>query len=86
MSETPERKYALTKLSPGDYLLPSNDAQYLWRLTRDADGTGWSISFKTMQEVKSGHDSFDNGWICVEQCLSTRNEAMNEALRITKPT
>lgn len=32
-----ERKYVLTKLAPGDYLLPSNDAKTLWRITRYED-------------------------------------------------
>lgn len=27
-----ERKYALTRISAGDYILPSNDAQTLWRI------------------------------------------------------
>ena len=27
-----ERKYAMTRLGRGDYLLPSNDAQTLWRV------------------------------------------------------
>jgi hypothetical protein len=35
---TPERKWVLTKVGPGDYLLPSNDAQTLWRLRSYEDG------------------------------------------------
>lgn len=35
---TIERRYALTKIAPGDYLLPSNDAGTLWRLRRYTDG------------------------------------------------
>ena len=35
-----ERAYKMTRLGPGDYLLPSNDAQTLWRLrTYEEDGT-----------------------------------------------
>lgn len=36
MSDRPEadRKYSLTKLVAGDYLLPSNDGKTLWRLRR----------------------------------------------------
>jgi len=29
-----ERRYALTKIAAGDYLLPGNDARSLWRITR----------------------------------------------------
>jgi hypothetical protein len=32
-----ERKYVLTKLARGDYLLPSNDAKTLWRIVRYDD-------------------------------------------------
>lgn len=33
-----ERKYALTKIAAGDYLLPSNDASILWRIVTYTDG------------------------------------------------
>jgi len=33
------RKYVLTKIAPGDYLLPSNDGRQLWRITRADAGT-----------------------------------------------
>jgi hypothetical protein len=37
---TVERRYQLTRISAGDYLLPSNDAQTLWRLrTYEEDGS-----------------------------------------------
>lgn len=29
-----ERKYAMTRIAEGDYLLPSNDGQTLWRIYR----------------------------------------------------
>jgi len=36
-----ERKYVLTKLREGDYLLPSNDAGTIWRLaSHEEDGSG----------------------------------------------
>ena len=28
------RRYSMTRIRDGDYLLPSNDAQTLWRITR----------------------------------------------------
>ena len=37
-----ERKYVITKLREGDYLLPSNDAQTIWRLaSHEEDGSAW---------------------------------------------
>jgi hypothetical protein len=33
-----ERKYALTKVATGDYLLPSNDATTVWRIASYVDG------------------------------------------------
>lgn len=45
-----ERAYKMTRLGPGDYLLPSNDAQTLWRLCTytedwgdDTHTDGWGI-------------------------------------------
>jgi len=39
-TKTVERKYALIRLSKGDYLLPSNDGQTLWRIyTYGEDGS-----------------------------------------------
>ncbi len=38
MSVAVERKYALTKVATGDYLLPSNDALTIWRLQSYVDG------------------------------------------------
>ena len=36
----PERKYAMTRLGKGDYLLPSNDARWLLRIaTYEEDGS-----------------------------------------------
>lgn len=35
-----ERRYVLSRMSPGRYLLPSNDARWLWRIERyDEDGS-----------------------------------------------
>lgn len=39
-----ERRYALTKLGPGDYLLPSNDALDVHPTLRP-DGAGWLYRF-----------------------------------------
>lgn len=42
--DTPQRKYAMTKgLGPGDWLLPSNDASTLFRLSRYEDGPSYGL-------------------------------------------
>lgn len=43
MTDTIERKYALSKIKAGDYLLPSNDAQIIWRLRSYEDGPSHGI-------------------------------------------
>jgi len=35
-----ERKWVLTKIGAGDYLLPSNDRQTLWRIARGDEQAG----------------------------------------------
>lgn len=37
------RKYAMTRLAAGDYLLPSNDGRTLWRLERYEDGAAHGL-------------------------------------------
>lgn len=38
------RKYAMTKIARGDYLLPSNDGLALWRLTEYAEDGSAEVS------------------------------------------
>jgi len=43
MSAVAERKYALTRISSGDYFLPANDGSKLWRIyTYEEDGSLYS--------------------------------------------
>jgi len=38
----PERKYAMIRLGAGDYLLPSNDGETMWRLSSyEENGSAW---------------------------------------------
>lgn len=38
--KAPQRRYALTKLNKGDYLLPGNDAKSVWRISQyEEDGS-----------------------------------------------
>jgi hypothetical protein len=38
-----ERKYAMTKLEAGDYLLPSNDGETIFRIHRYVDGPSFGL-------------------------------------------
>lgn len=38
-----ERRYAMIKLGSGDYLLPDNDAQTMWRIVRYTDGPSFGL-------------------------------------------
>jgi hypothetical protein len=40
-----ERKYVLTKIGKGDYLLPSNDGRTLWRLRTYEDGPSHGLDW-----------------------------------------
>lgn len=40
---TPQRKFVLTKLAAGDYLLPSNGGKTLWRINLYVEGPSTGI-------------------------------------------
>ena len=42
-AERTERKYVMTKVGAGDYLLPSNDAKTIWRIMKYEDGPSHGI-------------------------------------------
>jgi hypothetical protein len=44
-------KYALTKVGAGDYLLPSNDAQNIWRIHRYTDGPSNGLDLPRDREL-----------------------------------
>jgi hypothetical protein len=89
-----ERKYALTKVAAGDYLLPSNDAQTIWRLVRYEDGPShgladwprdrpvWAAYRWTgpLGAVDAGIDAWDR-WELQESSCETRADAIQAALR-----
>lgn len=45
------RQYALSKVAPGDYLLPSNDAQTIWRIARYTEGPSSGLDWPRDREV-----------------------------------
>jgi hypothetical protein len=96
MTPTIERKYALTKIAPGDYLLPSNDGRTIWRIAKgdapdDTAATYWDLfrwtntpeRFQAMAENPWAGDVLDwNLWECVDSLSRTRAEAIREAMRM----
>jgi hypothetical protein len=40
-----ERKYVMTRISAGDYLLPSNDARTIWRIEVYEDGPSHGLDW-----------------------------------------
>jgi hypothetical protein len=91
-----ERVYAMTRLGPGDYLLPSNDGQTLWRLrSYEEDGSAerwdgtpihglfWAVlRFLGGPPQSLEADDLDDPsrWDWYETNLSTRREAITVAL------
>lgn len=86
-----ERKYALTKIKRGDYLLPSNDGKTIWRLCTYEDGVeqGLDHDLGTVWGVwkwEGSGDTIDpqdwDRWGMYESSLATRAEAIEAALKM----
>ena len=85
-----ERKYVLTKIAAGDYLLPSNDGKTIWRIMRYEDGPSYSLDWPKDRMVwgawswrgdldRVDPDAWDM-WACGSQWCDTRQQAIDEAL------
>jgi len=88
MPDTIERRYALTKVAPGDYLLPSNDGRTIWRIARYDERPNWRL-WGLWRWRNEGADVFAyidtadwDRWEMVDARSETRAEAIREALRI----
>ena len=90
-----ERKYALTRIKAGDYLLPSNDEKTLWRIAAYEDGPSHGVEEWPRDEEFWGLWRFDsspraitdddldwNRWQMIEGYFSTRREAVDYALTL----
>lgn len=76
-----ERRYALTKIAPGDYLLPSNDGGTLWRIRRYDRGR-WSL-WQWLGLIAPGErpdPDNESEWELSAGGLPTREAAIREAL------
>jgi len=92
-----ERKYQITRLNRGDYLLPSNDGRTLWRIYsyeedgsaetyqgRVIKGTFWANARRPMpREGVAVGDLLDwSDWEFWAGPFDSRSEAIEEALRV----
>ncbi len=86
-----ESKWVMTKVAAGDYLLPSNDAQTIWRLVRYTDGPSFGLDWSSDRDqwcVRrwSGdldtHVDIEDGtrWEGVADGFDTRSQAIEYAL------
>ena len=87
---TVTRKFALTKVAAGDYLLPSNDAQTVWRFQTYTDGPSGGLDWPrdlTLWRVLRWTGLAGLGryvdtspeceqWLEVVCCLATRRDAI----------
>lgn len=88
---TVERKYVMTRLGRGDYLLPSNDGRRLFRVAVYEDGpshglaewradrTVWGVW--VWQGGETVDVSWDLDWSMISGGFKTRREATDWALK-----
>ena len=92
MTTTLERKYAMTKVAVGDYLLPSKDSRTIWRLAVYQDGPASGLDVPTERNFwglwrwVGGPDVVDledwDLWQMEVAALPTRAAAVAEAMRM----
>ncbi len=93
---TPERKYAMTRVGTGDYLMPSNDGKTLWRFTRYTDGPSFGLDHwsrdRELWRILKWADPLDVGeyvdtslddwrWECFDDGYDKRGDAIEMVLR-----
>ncbi len=77
------RKYALSKVEQGDYLLPSNDGRMIFRMAKCESGE-WDLwRWASPVSIGSYVDTGDwSRWELVA-CFNSRADAVDEALRLS---
>jgi hypothetical protein len=90
-----ERKYALTRIEAGDYLLLSNDGKKLWRVKKIIEGPSSGLDWPSDREVwglwewTGDLDKLDiedwNLWNFYEGMHETRHSAIDSALKSKQP-
>ena len=94
-----ERKYALTKIAPGDWLLPGNDGESMYRLVTYDDGPSNGLDIpkdRTFWAVHRWADHIDpdaiidlqrwSMWELVVGSLDTRRDAIEYVVRESAPS
>jgi hypothetical protein len=97
-TETVERRYALTRVRAGDYLLPSNDGKTIWRIKAyDEDGSAqyqdergwhpilghfWAVWRYVGRSVERLDPDDWTDWEQWDSSYRTRAEAVRCALRV----
>lgn len=80
----PRRHFQLTKVRPGEWLLPSNDAAVIWRLV-NGEG-GWQLYRRPMfandDELYAEDWASLDGWEMVGPLHRTRNAAIDHAMDV----
>lgn len=86
-----EQKFVLTRVATGDYLLPSNDAQTIWRIHRYVEGPSTGLDWPRdrqvwgiwkWREVGTHIDPDDwDAWEFWDGLFDKRSQAVDVALR-----
>lgn len=89
-----KRKYVLSKVTKGDYLLPSNDAKTVWRIRSYVDGpssgiedwpkdiTVWGV-WRWMGELPYVDVENVERWQMVSGPHMKQGEAIEEAMKLS---
>lgn len=76
MNDAPTRSYRMIRLGKGDYLLPSNDAQTLWRVATYEDGPSHGVEDWPRDVRLWGLWKWDGGMPTVDQVAAALDEAL----------
>lgn len=82
---TPKRKYVLTRLTAGDYLLPGNSGKMIFRISKYDDGPPEMHTCWGVWEWSGPNDdldvTWDPRWEILRGALERREQAIAWALR-----
>lgn len=76
MNDTPTRTHRMIRLGKGDYLLPSNDAQTLWRIATYEDGPSHGVVDWPKDITLWGIWKWDGGMPTVDQVAAALDEGL----------
>lgn len=96
---TVERKYRMTRIGTGDYILPANDGETFWRISKYSDGPSYGLyewkrdrtfwgawKWHSALAIQKADDPLDwENWDQWVGACATRQEAINGALNWKPP-